>query len=380
MHDYHDILVLPYTELLQEGQGRSTHVGGPLWPDWTASNPCRHYRYGEPVDDKPENDVEPSDIHTVDGAAYWCGPVVGHFGHQIAEFSTRLPVYAHLDDPNIKLCFGVDRGRGISKYDNFPRFLKELLGWFGIPAERVIVANAPTRFRHLYCVPQQEHLHTATPSEAYLDILDSFAKKNDCFFSDKSGTYYVSRAAMPMGRIAGESYIEYILGLSGVKVIRPEALSLREQFRIYSSAETLIFAEGSALHGMLMLGRIRCNVNVLARRPRHKLLHRLLAPRVNDLQYFDAGGLIAGYNLNGKPAPALGITVPDLDRVNQIFGAIGVDIRVSNSVLFEQMVMNDVRLWLANETRQARFRIPNAEEAVRSNLRELGLDFDELMK
>lgn len=378
MKHYKNILIVPFTELLQEGEGLGSHVGGPVWPNWDDELYSRHYRYGMPVDSHPFNSFNDSEVTKLNQQLYWCGPVVKHFGHQLAEFSSRLAVYAKNQDDNTKFCFGVDKKRGIVSYIGFPDFFKEVLDWFSIPPEKVTVINQPVYATDLYCIEQQEQLNDGIPSSSYLDTLDFFSQQNGVFKDNKDGVYYISRAATSTGRIAGEAYIEYVLGLSGVKVIRPEALSLKEQLRIYSLAKTLIFSEGSALHGLQILGRINCDIKVLVRRKGYRLLNKLLTPRCKSLVYYDLGNLVCGLNMNGKPAPALGITIPDSNLLYSAFSEIGIPLKFWNQHFFIEMVLQDVKLWLSEEEITERFQVDGAKQFINSKLKVAGLDSEYL--
>ena len=64
-------------------------------------------------------------------------------------------------------------------------------------------------------------------------------------------------------RIAGEPYLEDVLRRSWVRVLRPETVPLAEQLRNYRAATDIVFAEGSALHALQLLGRVDADVAVL---------------------------------------------------------------------------------------------------------------------
>ena len=57
-----------------------------------------------------------------------------------------------------------------------------------------------------------------------------------------------------IGAFAGERCLEEMLEARGVQVIHPETLSLMDQLQIYRDAQVLIVAEGSAQHGLELLG------------------------------------------------------------------------------------------------------------------------------
>ena len=70
------------------------------------------------------------------------------------------------------------------------------------------------------------------------------------------------------GRIMGESYLETYFKKIGINIVRPETLSIQKQVEIYASAKNLIFSEGSAVHGLQLLGRTMCDVFIIKRKNR----------------------------------------------------------------------------------------------------------------
>jgi len=75
---------------------------------------------------------------------------------------------------------------------------------------------------------------------------------------------------------------------AGGLAIRPEELPLERQMEIYSGARKLVFCEGSALHGLQLLGRLPAEVIVLKRR-RDPFCTEALTPRVQALHHIDIG-------------------------------------------------------------------------------------------
>lgn len=85
----------------------------------------------------------------------WAGGIVRHFGHQIAEFSTRiLPTLR--DWPGAVFAFGVKSESGIVSLDTAPAFFVEVLAWFGVPPERVRIVSRPTLASRLFVASRGE--------------------------------------------------------------------------------------------------------------------------------------------------------------------------------------------------------------------------------
>ena len=126
---FDDVPILPYTFLNDRDRkvGGRAHQGGPLWPDWDLQTAARHCRCGQPIDDPPE--TRPIE-ETIDGPVAWAGAILTHFGHQIAEFSTRiLPTLA--ERPDTSFVFAVQPEHGITELSNAPRHVAEILEWLG---------------------------------------------------------------------------------------------------------------------------------------------------------------------------------------------------------------------------------------------------------
>ena len=84
---FHDVVVVPYTDLLDRWRDGEIHRGGPMWPEWERQVGARHRRAGSPVDVRPAEPEGPIDEA---GPMAWGGAIVDQFGHQVADFSARL--------------------------------------------------------------------------------------------------------------------------------------------------------------------------------------------------------------------------------------------------------------------------------------------------
>jgi hypothetical protein len=71
---------------------------------------------------------------------------------------------------------------------------------------------------------------------------------------------------MLTGHFLGEQYLESLLVKSGYTLFTPENLSLVEQMRQYLEADVVLFAEGSACHGVELLGKINATSYLIPRR------------------------------------------------------------------------------------------------------------------
>ncbi len=376
MHDevpstasFRQIVLAPYTELLDSPNGRSDHRGGPIWPDWDQQTWPRHQRRGRPVDARPAEEEVATDL---DEPIAWGGPIVNHFGHQIADFSMRiLPSVSTW--PSIPLAFSSHPRFGYASLKRTPRFFQALLRWFGVAPEQTRLISETTRVTELFVAAQTEQLNGPGPSPASLDRLDDLVDRHWPKIS-RTGTVYVSRAGV-RGRFPGEAYLERMLSAAGVWVLRPETVVLEEQIRAYASASTLVFGEGSAMHGTQLLGRSLGDVVVLERRRGKRHAEASLAPRSKSLRYLEVSkSLVHGVTVGGRPATARGMSILDTERLLVAFADLGIDLKRSwRQRDFDKArdtdAMDWVRFWITTKHARA----PSSAKTVLSTLETSGL-------
>jgi hypothetical protein len=181
---------------------------------------------------------------------------------------------------------------------------------------------------------------------------------------ERSGSLYVSRAGL-RARFAGEGYLEVVLREAGFRVLRPETVSLEAQLSAYAGAETIVFAEGSALHGPQLMGRSLGDVTVLTRRAGWNLARAVLHPRAKSLRYVEAvQSLVHGLDLGGEPADYFGLSIlePEMLLAELPIG-----------YLWEQKAFeaarDAVQEWLETERASPRWAVPGSRELIAETLR-----------
>ena len=368
---FHDVVVVPYAALLDKWQDGEFHQGGPIWPDWERQRSARHCREGRPFDLCPDD--PPSTAHYVEKLA-WGGGIDPQFGHQVADFSARL-LATTLARPELSIAFSSKPERGWHTLGDTPVFFGQLLDWFGIPPERVHLVNEPTMVGELFVAPQAEQLDGPGPSPEYLDALDELAANRLHELPvERMPALYVSRAGMA-ARFAGETYLEQVLQESGVHTMRPETLPLLEQIRSYRAAERIIFAEGSAVHVLQLLGRVEADVGVIVRRGGTHIAEHNLAPRVRSLAYEDAvAGMVCGTLPSGRRATHLGLSVLRQDDIVDMFARLGVDLVTHwSDSAFGEARDADVMAWADAQVAQPQQHGPGSVEQILGKLDAAGL-------
>jgi glycosyl transferase family 61 len=363
---FRGVVVTPYTDLLGRPLGQKVHRGGPRWPDWPSQTAARHCRRGTPVDDEPP-EGEPST--TLPGPLAWGGAITTHFGHQIADFSTRLlPTLAEM--PDARFAFSMHRNLSdrFSSWENTPDYFRQVLEWYGISRDRVELIAEPTLVERLLVAPQAEQQPEPGPEPWYLDLLDAHTRSR---FGEvrKSGLLYASRAGTA-ARFAGEAYLERALVQAGFRALRPETVPVEEKLRQFVEADRLVIPSGSAIHIGQLMGRVLGDVMVVTRRAGGHLGRALLEPRARSLRYVDAvRGVVLGLNEIGNLNRGRGLSILDPEALQAAL-PIG-DIWDTDE--FEAAVEADARQWLETERESGRWNVPGSADLIREGLEEVRL-------
>jgi hypothetical protein len=364
---FRDIVVTPYVDYLEPPRHGGFLRGGPRWPEWSSQTAARHCQAGVPVDHEPP---EAKPTSTLKGPVAWGGPVTLHFGHQVADVSTRwLPTLAEMPDARFAFTTRENLIDRIRSWDDLPQHFRAILDWYGIGAERLDFITEPTLVERLVVAPQAEQFVGPGPEPWYLDMLDAHARSR-LGEVERSGSLYVSRAGLRGGNFAGEAYLETVLEQAGFRVLRPEAIPIEDQMRAYAGADSVVFAEGSALHGAQLMGRALGDVTVLIRRHGWRLAQASLTPRARSVHYADVvRGVVHGRTMGGMAGLWRGLSILDPER---LFAALPVG-DAWDPKTFDAAVDADVREWLETERASQRWEVPGAPELVAESLRAVGL-------
>lgn len=336
---FSDVPVMP----LQAFSGHDPQ-GGPVWPDFATQTTARFCRqHGTPVDVQPTLEACSAEIQE---DAVWGGYIHPHFGHLIAEHLTRVLPSIHARPDDLVL-FNLEQDRDP---ETVPHFFYQILQWYGLPRERIRIISKPTRARKLSVLPQGEVLWGKAPDVSYLDLLDTLPGRNG--LDPKAGDIvYVGRLGLVtagLGAHLGEGYLVRLLQELGVTILDPARLDLRAQLECYAGAKTLIFAEGSALHGRQLLGRVRQDVYVLKRRVRY-LARPNMKPRARRLTYVSTnGGTLRVRDRADKGFPHRNAVFYQTEALLGCFDAMGLNLRARwNQQAYLSAALDDAARWEA---------------------------------
>jgi hypothetical protein len=360
---FDEVDVVPTT-----GFARHIATGGPIWPEFEHQVDARHCRGEVPVDHAPARRDAVARIAT---PAVWGGILDRHFGHLVAEHLPRLPLSLR-ERPDDLYLFTLEPG--LSEAD-IPAQIWDLLAWYGLARAQVRIVTEPLRVACLRVAPQAEMLPLVAPSHSYLALLEARAQAN-ALSADPNEVLYVTRSgfvAQGRGGHAGEGYLVERLREQGVAVMDPADLPLRAQLAGYAGAANLVFAEGSAVHGRQILGRIPQDIHILRRRPGRSVARAMLRPRCTRLSYHStSAALLADTFPDGRPRPGSAAAIYDRRVLFSAFAALGVDLSDGwDEGDFHAAQIDDLRGWIAHHAPT-----PAQIDAHRSLLASLGLDLD----
>ena len=213
----------------------------------------RHRRYNEPQDRHDDRAVY---HHRLDGAYIYGGPMYDHFGHFMAEMVHRIVPSRLMCDAVPCVYATLGRHQVLTSFETLPVYARDVLQLLGIGADdfRLVVEN--TVVEQLFVSEQGSELGVG-PKPGYLDdLLEYTTPRLDALHGGdaRPGKVYVSRAGLPGGKFLGERYLEAQLAAEGFSIVQPETLPITVQMDIYRKADVLVFAEGSACHGVELLG------------------------------------------------------------------------------------------------------------------------------
>ena len=294
-----------------------------------ASEGClRHTRNHVPFDRiTPLQPTERSALPVLPGCFIYGGPLYRHhFGHFMAECIHRILPSRNVFKENEWL-FVVESGCAHHD-DRLPGYIEQAFDLLGIDPERVTLIDQPTVVESLAICEQGSDLGGG-PKEGYLQELhDYITPRLNALYGQKDRTskVYVSRSnLLTGGTFLGERYLESLLQEEGFEIFRPEDHSLTWQMHVYRSAKALVFSEGSACHGVELLGAGSLgHCYLIARRQdiAQEFFTKILQPRAERFLVLNANkplGTIIVDPAQKVPQPHREVCLYDVDALIRFF-------------------------------------------------------------
>ena len=342
METYRDIAVVPPCEFY------ANHLlvdGGPVWPDFDRANAARYRRNGRLIDRLPAAPEGP--VETIETPCVWGGYAIRHFGHLVGEQMTRLAVSV-CERPDDLYLFVLRPGEGP---EAAPAAFWQIMEWYGIPRDRIRFVERPLLCRELRVAAQGETLDAARPTPEHLDALETVTARAG-LEPRAADTIYVTRAGMHargQGGFAGESYLTALMPALGVPVLDPAATPLRAQLEAYAGARRIIFAEGSAIHGRQLLGRLDQEIVVLKRRPWAELGYQMMSPRCRRALYMNVvEQVLPAQDKGGADVPPRALSLYDTGLLFDVMRGMGLDLAPHwNDADYARHMKDDAAAWIA---------------------------------
>jgi hypothetical protein len=296
--------------------------------------------------------------HYLPGKALFAGPLWNHFGHILVDSLHRLWA---VEDHDYIVFSGVIGLRGVSDQEGLnawepPQVLFDLLDMMGITTP-IYIAREPVICRNLD-VPEPGSVWKVGPSPWYFEHLQRYQERIAARVADLAAPeklYYPRTHMLAEGGIVGTSYLENVIGASGVSIVQPEKLSLAQQFANLMKAKRVLFDEGSSVHLTELLARPGPAFYMLPRRTSDSVFARALRPRGPYAQLTPGSNVLMLPDRNGRENTTLSLCVyKDPDQVVSAIRKAGF--------ISVETDMNDYRETERETLRKARANKPEIRE------------------
>lgn len=305
--------------------------------------------------DTPEGPVDRLEVHapaainevaTLTGPTMWAGPYFAHFGHMLAESLHRLWAAVHFPElSHARIVFQAMPGAVRRPW--FDSMLKLV----GIAPERVILIDRETRFEALHVPAQGRALGGALLLPDYLSL---FPLAPIAVPLEAPKRLYVSRSRYThSGVYLGESLIEEVLAQAGFAIVHPQDLPLADFAGMLRAADTIIFAEGSAIHNLELTGPIDARVMVVGRRDGMRRKFEAIVTSLAREAAFFAQARVAGSTgwdrVHDQPLLGTACSIVRIDRLIEAIGAFaGVELTMPDAETIRAAMRADLTRYLSD--------------------------------
>ena len=285
-----------------------------------------------------------NDMPVYSGPTLYAGPFFAHFGHAVAESIHRLWAERHFADlGDARIIFQAETGA------TRPGWFDAVLDMAGIAPERVLLLDHVARFEELHVPAQGRALGGALLLPDYLSL---FPLAPIAVPVDTPGRLYISRSRhRHSGIYLGESLVERLLEQAGFAIVHPQDLPVRALAGLLRGAETIVFAEGSAIHNLELTGPVDARVMVIGRRDgarrKFEALIESLSPETTIFSGARVAGSLGWDRLHDRPHLGVACSTLPIDRlVAAIADFAGVDLPQPDAQAIRDAMRADLLLYL----------------------------------
>ena len=192
--------------------------------------------------------------HEIDEEVVYLGWLFDHFGHFLMQSLARTWFLAKVS-PSVRVVFDPPN----RAWGQPTGWVLRMLEAFGVPPERIIVLDAPTRLRRLI-IPEPlfeprgiAHDHVVRAHEAMARPYQAVAERLAADVTPSEQPVYLSRRLLPPSQrtIVGEEELEEVLLANGFRIVHTETMTFEDQVRLVNEHAVIFSNAGSAAHNVL---------------------------------------------------------------------------------------------------------------------------------
>ncbi len=254
-----DAVFIPSTTAT--GNGQPKYAGGMVRPDGRPIDAASMQRKGGKRFGGIAEPISADPVQEIDEDVVYLGLLFNHYGRVLLESLARV-WYLDRIDPAVKVVFNTAN----AAQAGLAPWLPEILSLFGIPPQRVLTLDVPTRLRRaIVPEPLFEQFYSAHQEMArpFRDAAERVAGD----VAPSGQPLYLSRRRLSSRQrpVIGEAELEDLLRQNGFRILYPETMSIVDQVRAINGHADIVSPLGSAAHTILF-ARQRPRVHVLASR------------------------------------------------------------------------------------------------------------------
>lgn len=227
-------------------------------------------RHNKPCQAMPElvdKNIEINKLTQIEGTFLFGGILLNNFGHFLLESIGRLWAYGLFKKFDPYILFYAPWG--IPDYQKKNNYVHQVFKALGIPLNRLVFFTEIVQLKKVI-IPEQKYGFgkCRMPDNTFINFIQSFNLPNRIRVNASADKIYVSRSKLPFnqGRPFGETEFEKYLQSNGYLIIYPEKHTLYQQLAIYKTASKIIFCDGGAMYGTILLPNLNADIAIVARR------------------------------------------------------------------------------------------------------------------
>ncbi len=238
-------------------------IGGIVKPDGSPIDTAQLHRKGGKHFGGLTEAVSVAVEGELDEDVVYLGPLFTHYGRVLLESLARVWYLSEVD-PCVKVIFNhtATSRDGHLVQAEYPPWVFRLLSLFGIPTDRILALERPTRLRRaIVPEPLFEQLFSA-----HVEMVRPFREVAARIAGDVTMSrqpLYLSRRRLTSRErpVVGEPELEELLRKNGFAIAYPETMTFDDQIRLINAHADIVSSIGSAAHTILFaLGKPRLHL------------------------------------------------------------------------------------------------------------------------